>query len=959
MGADMTGCQTNKGANASQAEDIFLKRGVQQDADGFYRHLMRRICFSELPDAALVTLSPQFQRIFAHRKVWRMVYNCAHDKARVPVDEQNQENPFLLEVNCATDKTPLADAISAALYDEGAKGFADFATCPHEQCNAEAIGRFAKFESLPEVLPIHVSYLRQRGDQVRTHFGIKALVPEKLDLSRVCDNDADQLRSIYTLQAAVLYRGQNNRGGTTSGHYINYIRRGGDTGFMRLDDNVDALSPNERVRRAGAQKVDSRSLGSLPAEEDFQPFIMFYIRDRPPHPQPVPQSEGEKNDHEADAAARKAAADAAAKAAAAAAASAAAEAEAEAARQRVTQARQQRESRGAQAIRTAQDNRRGQAESFDHRVLRATSKPTRHRRATQGASARGQRGCNCKGHNAQALRGGGRHRVPGAGVQGDDHCSGDTDEPGQASGPEGFEEADDTEDQETEDTQLTYVTSLQRHFNTNVAQHWDDYCGPTHKAAATHRALSFKGNDNKTTTGALLNNYEQRLRADMIDLWKKNNQRQRKNDTQDQRNNDTQQQPEGPKDRGTQTVESQDGPPSGIPTGQAGGPPAVTTGGGDDAEEEADAALVQGITRLETLIKQLQAKSCPCPLNGETSLPVEGIRNGSGLPYRALLVTVSYPPADGGAAVSLDPWVMPLAQEIGDVPDPSFYHRLYVFPPAEGSQRRTVRIEISGPVGHDDAPDTLATRDTISKFMNWFEFEVDFALEARNIVVDRIVDDMPTVPLRMARPEPQAPAQPPTGPDGGNGGGGGGGGDGNNGSSNTTGQPQTGPTTATNQPPTVQPPPSVPQTPGPSDGQTTEGQPPQTQVPPPPPGTVSTTTPANRDWVAYVQSLREEGQATTDSSIGQKRKRVDDDGTAPKRLEQEHADPDDDATKLSSEPSWAFNVGTRTLTDLGAQVRDALDNLLATSPEDRQAIQAMQRKLQQVGIGPSSSSVPV
>lgn len=185
---------------------------------------------------------------------------------------------------------------------------------------------------------------------------------------------------------------------------------------------------------------------------------------------------------------------------------------------------------------------------------------------------------------------------------------------------------------------------------------------------------------------------------------------------------------------------------------------------------------MEGIEHLERLIRQLEGRSCGCPLNGQASLPVEGMRNGRGTPHRALRVAVTIPrPGEGQNNHEEEFWI-PLAPEL-DRPGVRLARRAYVSPMDADTRLRRVRVELSGPEAEPADPDESfgSGRTTLPEFMNWVEIFVDFDLTADDVQVTASQDDMPAVPLVVSR-APPPPQQPRRSPPGGGGGGSGGGG---------------------------------------------------------------------------------------------------------------------------------------------------------------------------------------
>lgn len=186
---------------------------------------------------------------------------------------------------------------------------------------------------------------------------------------------------------------------------------------------------------------------------------------------------------------------------------------------------------------------------------------------------------------------------------------------------------------------------------------------------------------------------------------------------------------------------------------------------------------MDGIETLERLIRQLEGRSCGCPLNGLPSLPVEGMRNGRGTPHRALRVVVTIPRDGEGKDNHAEEFWIPLAPEL-DTPGMRLARRAYVFPMDADTRLRRVRIELSGPEAEPADPDESfgSGRTTLPEFMNWVEILVDFDLTADDVKVVASQDDMPAVPLVVSRapPPPQRPRRSPPGRGGGGSGGGGG-----------------------------------------------------------------------------------------------------------------------------------------------------------------------------------------
>lgn len=178
-------------------------------------------------------------------------------------------------------------------------------------------------------------------------------------------------------------------------------------------------------------------------------------------------------------------------------------------------------------------------------------------------------------------------------------------------------------------------------------------------------------------------------------------------------------------------------------------------------EEEADEELRNGIEELERLIHTLEEKGCGCPLNGQLSLPEDGMRNGRGTPHRALRVTVSYT-RPGGGGEHTEEWWIPLATELANMQGMRLAGRVNVGHPEAGSESRTVRVDLSGPEEEPQDPDVSigSGRTTLPEFMNWVEFDVDFQLAARDVRVEAWQEDMPAVPFRAARPVPLSRSSP-------------------------------------------------------------------------------------------------------------------------------------------------------------------------------------------------------
>lgn len=758
-------------------------------------------------------------RAFAHKLAWRMVYSCGHPKIRLPeVDRLGAPELFYFGVSCREDNLDLDRCISEKMFESGAEGHSGFSTCPETDCGAEAIGRFAKFSYLPEVLPINIQY----NTQENPNFQNKVKVPERLDLSLLCDRDEDKEYSKYKLQAMVLYSGLQvgEVGLSTRGHYISYIRRGDAARLTRLDDNDAALDVSPQKRRAGVPRVQDYAFESRPQDQEFQPRILFYVKIRPERPAPTPPSQVVRDT----------------------AAQAAAEAEA-AARQRATQVRQERDAMGLRDITDARNRRRDSAASYIDRVLNVRFEPTRYRGAPQSASTQLQGRRNCGGHGAQGLRGGGHQRAPRDGGKRGKHRSGGKDQPQKAQEDDKAEETEElasdagtANSDETESSDewipvhqrggnggdeanpgdgndddwprwpdltahrdlrnaatwdwITFkdeykrvfgkqpkprasgdtensaddVARLQNHFDRKLPQKWEAYSLKTMQDAFEDRGLTVGGPKTRLRTYyPALNNWDRTRHARPVAPAPAA--------------------PPVPPVDPAPPVPPEDPAPPAPPAEPE--PPVDDGDGGqtgqtddDDSEAEADRDLVEGIRRLEELITELQAKACVCPLNGQTSLPEDGMRNGRGVPHRALFVRVSHPgPNNEGSNRTQDDWIIPLAPELANRQSMTLDSEVYVGHPAEGSQARTVRIELSGPnedaqpSGPEESSGSRPAR--IPEFMNWVEFEVDFELQARNIQVETWVADMPMVPLRRARPEPGTGGRSRVSSGGGGGGGGG------------------------------------------------------------------------------------------------------------------------------------------------------------------------------------------
>lgn len=741
-------------------------------------------------------------RAFAYKLAWRMVYSCEHPKARLPENSVSEPEPFHFAVSCPEDDLDLHECISQRMFQAGAEGQPNFSTCPEHQCDAQAIGKFAKFSYLPEVLPIDVQYIT--GE--RANFQNKVKVPEGLDLSLLCDRDDDKEYSKYKLQAMVYYSGMEF-GESTRGHYISYIRRGDAAGFTRLDDNDAALKVLSNKRRKGERQAEDKSLESITREEKFQPRILFYVKIRPPRPAPLSLSEADRE-----------------------AAVPAAEEAAEAARQRVTQARQARDAMGLREITAARDQRRDGAASYMDRVINVRFEPTRYRGATQSASTQLQGRCNCGRPGAQGLRGGGHQRAPRDGGKRGKRRSGDKDQSQRAQEDDKVEETeelasdagtensdetessddwisvhqrggngdndandgDDNDDEEAEGELLwprfPDITAEDEDLHNAESWTWDHFISEYKKVFGKEPKPTRKASE-RTNPPKPVANLRAFFDRTLPQNWEASALKFLQAAAKDRRVAVT-----GPRTRLATYHEPLRYWDSGhrVPKKTKGGEKQkkqreqeVDDGGEgsqqepDDSEAEADQDLVEGITRLEDLITELQAKACVCPLNGQTSLPVEGMRNGRGVPHRALFVRVSHPDSNNeeGSTRTQDDWVIPLAPELANRQNMTLDASLYVGHPVAGSQARTVRIELGGPnedaqpSGPEEGSGSRPAR--IPEFMNWVEFEVDFQLEARHIQVETWVADMPMVPLRRARREPGAQARGRGSSEGGGGGGGG------------------------------------------------------------------------------------------------------------------------------------------------------------------------------------------
>ncbi|KAL2279194.1 hypothetical protein FJTKL_13578 [Diaporthe vaccinii] len=191
-------------------------------------------------------------------------------------------------------------------------------------------------------------------------------------------------------------------------------------------------------------------------------------------------------------------------------------------------------------------------------------------------------------------------------------------------------------------------------------------------------------------------------------------------------------------------------------------------------QDEADEALVNGITQLEELIERLERRACGCPLNGQAPLPQNGMRNGRGTPHRALKVRVTVPRQ--GQEDHTQDYYIPLAPELVDTPGMLLSGRVYVNRPQGDTPTRTVRIELSGPEQQLDPDDSNVSigsaRTTIPDFMNWIEFRVDHELQADDVDIEAWQEDMPAVPFILHSSSEQR--LPDTRGGGGGGGGGGG-----------------------------------------------------------------------------------------------------------------------------------------------------------------------------------------
>ncbi|KAG6361772.1 hypothetical protein INS49_010000 [Diaporthe citri] len=783
-----------------------------------------------------------YKRVFAHRMVHRRVYTCnCHLKSRPPPHRELNPEKFAIELNAPRGENSLINCISRGMYEPAIRD-ASYPPCP--QCrrdDAQLTGSFKKFYYLPEVFTVNVAYIT--GGKADFEQGWVDL-PQTLDLSNLCDRDEDKALSKYTLRAVVLWIGSQRANGSTSGHYISYVRRGMDDNWVFLDDNKQYFSPNRRQMLNGEQIVEKVRLADItarigPGARKHRPRLLFYTRDRP--------DSSNDDDDDGEGIRRQ-------------------EAQ-EAAEQRATEAQEARDNGALQQIATDRATRRTNAESHANKPINVRLRPTRHRGATQGEAPQPQGRCNCGGPRAQAGRGGSHQETP-QGSRTVERRSGEgssTRTAGRASmrGGAGEEELEDYEEEEQEvaggeeqaeggdagandnggssdasDVTVnwprapeaqqtdapedlenaatwpyerfrvafknvfgknppgrrprvdeggiepdrgTNAANLIDHFDRTKPQNWEAAALQTLKAATAERlekleaaaekaGQSTEGLKDRMPKGGKCLPYVRWLTADdqVIHAAElRGAQAQRRRDQEPQQRSGAEDEEEVQRSSAREDEEEEEeGPPPPAGDQEEGGQP-------PPADDEADEELVRGITQLEELIERLERRACGC-LNGQTSLPVNGMRNGRGTPHRALQVRVTIP-RQGQDNHRQTYWI-PLATELGNMPDMLLSGRVYVNRPSGDTPTRVVRIELSGPEDPPADPDTSigSARATVPEFMNWIEFEVDFELDANDVNIEAWQDDMPAVPFISVR-EPSSSEQRRRDTRGGGGGGGGGG----------------------------------------------------------------------------------------------------------------------------------------------------------------------------------------
>ncbi|KAJ0119538.1 hypothetical protein J7T55_013741 [Diaporthe amygdali] len=821
--------------NINSTQEAFSVRGGdQQDAGDFFHYLMERLCESELSDILIDTVNPILKRIFTNRLALRRVFPCDHNKQKARLDNQEHGDNFSFAVNVESGRNinTLSDCISNKMYNPYA------ANESHEcsQCGAgtRATGYFAKFYKLPELLPIEVHYTDQND---RPDFQSKVDIPEKLDLSRLCDSDSDKALSMYTLQAAILYRGnanpavQRGRAATTSGHFVSYIRRGDGNGWILLDDNIALSSSTRTGAQGGQQRVRTSRFEAINNTVNFQPRLMFYTRDRDPQPRAeTPEQTSARLARE------------------------------QAARDQAARDQAIRDQAAA-----ARAERARAAASTGSRVIDVGFRPTRYSGATQGAAPQSQGRCNCGGAGRQSggsgrsrSGGGGSSQAEGSGSShgspednnggehdaddghddGGDDDGDDDDDDGDDDGfdddlgfpPPPGDEPDDYDQRETwdEDTwkaryrdafkigiptkisKEDLIFRIQQHWRPTEPRVWSHY--GAHILRNELRDRGWRDANNRVINADTLERHDwrqwlDRLKNARIDLQTRRQQlQQQRQRLRNQRISRSQQSQQG--------RQSQQRAATGSVATSPGAGPGTSQ---DPPNDDPDQALVDGIAQLEQLINDLQERACRCPLNGRSSLPVDDMRNGLGTPHRALQVRAAAQGAAADQTTSPPDYWIPLPPEL-DRQGMRLRIEVNVGHPAANSNNRMVRVDLSGPetaaAGHSPDEDNAA----LPPFMNWFEFEVPFAVTAENVRVEAWQDDMTNVPLMANRTFRLNQGQAGRRRIGGTPPGGGGGrrgdssDDDNHGDSSDSGSDNSGRTNPRTPP--GSPPPSDPQTPG-------------------------------------------------------------------------------------------------------------------------------------------------